>query len=62
MLCTVRNSFGPFYISAAADAEGRQVAATGGTGFTPPAPPADEAAPAGYSEEKEEPVHDMDTS
>lgn len=51
--------------SAAADADGRQVVATGGAGLVlPPAPPADEAvvAPEGFAEEKEEPVHDMDTS
>ena len=68
MSCILYGTIGFSYdlfslISAAADAEGRQVVATGGTGaFVPPAPPADEATPVGYPEEQEEPVHDMDTS
>jgi 20S proteasome subunit alpha 7 len=51
----------PAELLAAADAEGRQVVATGGASIAmPPAPPADESA--GFPEEKEEPVRDMDTS
>jgi hypothetical protein len=52
----------PAELLAAADADGRQVVATGGASIAlPPAPPADEAA-ASFQEEKEEPVRDMDTS
>ena len=61
--CIIPSILCSYLYSAAADAEGRTVAATGGSSLVlPPPPPADDAPPAGYPEEKEEPVHDMDTS